>query len=147
MAEKKDKGGQPLKWDNPESLDIKIEDYFKECDEKKLPYTITGLCLALDTNRQTLLNYQEWAEIGWLKRVDEETRKQYVDTIKKAKLKCENYAEMQLFRTSQVAGVIFNMKNNYGYRDVSEVINTNPEKDLSIEEIEAQLKQLESKDK
>ncbi len=98
-----EKGGQPPKFNSVEELQAKIDRYYSECEAKELPYTITGLCLALDITRQTLLNYQN--------------KDEYFDTIKKAKLKCENYAEQQLFTGKNVAGVIFNMKNNYGWVD------------------------------
>lgn len=98
--------GQPPKFNSAEELQRKINVYFTECEEKELPYTITGLCLALDITRQTLLNYQD--------------KDEFFDTIKKAKMKCEDYAEKQLFTGKNVAGVIFNMKNNYGWVDKQE---------------------------
>ncbi len=149
MAEQeKNKGGQPLKWKTPEELEDKIEAFFKECDEIKRPYTITGLCLMLDTNRQTLMNYQDWEEIGWLKREDDDTKRRYVDAIKRAKARCENYAEIQLLDPNckkSPIGSIFALKN-YGWQDKREIVQTNNQKeDLSLEDIEAQLKELEDK--
>jgi recombination DNA repair RAD52 pathway protein len=91
--------GRPLKFKTVEELEIKIKAYFDDCDEKKRPYTMTGLANALDTTRETLLDYQH--------------KKKYSYSIKKAKSKCEQYAEENLFRSSQVAGIIFNLKNNY----------------------------------
>lgn len=123
-------GGRPLKFKSVEDTQIKIDAYFKECDEKKKPYTVTGLAYALDTDRQTLINYEE--------------RGEYLDTIKKAKEKCQKYAEEQLFRFGQVAGVIFNMKNNYGWKDVQEVVeHKNTFEDMSPEQIEKRIKELQ----
>ena len=67
------------------------------------PYTIVGLAQHLGTTRQTLLDYQE--------------RDGFFDTIKNAKVKCEAYTVEQLFQPKIAAGVIFNLKNNYGYTD------------------------------
>jgi len=140
--------GKPMKWNSPEELQEKIDEFFKECDEKKKPYTITGLCLMLDTTRQTLMNYQDCFEIEWLKREDDDTRRKYVDAIKRAKAKCENYAEIQLLDPNckkSPIGSIFALKN-YGWQDKREIIQTNSQKEeLSMEEIEAQLKELEEK--
>jgi hypothetical protein len=63
------------------------------------PYTITGLAVALDTTRETLLDY--------------EAKDGYSDTIKKAKAKIEQFTEEQLFQLRNPAGAIFNLVNNY----------------------------------
>jgi len=112
--------GRPLKFKTPEELDLKIQEYFDKCDKDKRPYTMSGLALALDTSRQTLIDYSE--------------RDQFVDSIKKAKGKCEAFAEEGLFRNTQVAGIIFNLKNNYSnWKDRQEIgvenipVEINPE--------------------
>lgn len=134
------KVGRPLKWKTAEELQEKIDEYFNSCYEdvsitedkviKKLikPFTITGLALALDTNRETLMNYQE--------------KEEFFDTIKKAKLRIENFAEEQLFLGKNTAGVIFNLINNYkGWSNKTEIESNqnikidNPYKELSLEEL------------
>jgi len=103
--------GAPRRFSSPEELQRLIDIYFAECDKKEKPYTITGLALALNFNsRQTLLNY--------------EGRPEFMDTIKKAKMKCQNYAEESLYTNRQVAGIIFNLKNNYGWVDKHEVAHS-----------------------
>lgn len=97
--------GRPLKFESLESLKDDIDSFFSECDADEDPYTITGLALALGTCRQTLLNYEE--------------RDEFLDTIKQAKLKCENYAEKRLFKDGKPTGAIFALKN-YGWVDRSE---------------------------
>ena len=109
------KVGQPRKFKSAKELQEKIDQYFVACDETKKPYTITGLALALDTNRQTLINYQSV-----------EGFEEYVDTIKKAKLRVETYAENRLYSGQQVAGVIFSLKNNFGWKDKTETELTGP---------------------
>jgi len=97
------KVGRPLKFQSLEKLQQDIDNYFKECDEQKRPYTITGLAYALDTSRETLLDYEEKSE--------------YSDTIKKAKERCQRYVEEYLFTGKNTAGAIFNLVNNYGWQN------------------------------
>lgn len=103
----KKSAGRPLKFKTVAGLQKAIDEYFAQCKKDLVPVTITGLALHLDTTRQTLIDY--------------ERRDQFTDTIKKAKLRCENYAEIQLFQGRNVAGVIFNMKNNYNWQDKREI--------------------------
>lgn len=95
--------GRPLKFKSVEEMQSAIDTYFADCEANDEPLTVTGLCIALDTSRETLLDYQG--------------KDEYSYTIKKAKLMCENYAEKQLFKGKNVIGVIFNLKNNYGWKD------------------------------
>ena len=104
---KKNKGGRPPKFKSVEELERMIEQYFSKCDEDKKPYTISGLAIALGTVRQTLLNYEE--------------KDGFLDTIKKAKSRCEEYAESRLFTSQQCTGAIFTLKNNYGWSDAKEI--------------------------
>ena len=134
--------GRPLKFESVEELQSRIDAYFNDCDphmeelpvweekrneEGKLikdeygyneivliirkrkteqkPYTITGLALALGTSRQCLVDYED--------------REEFFDTIKAAKLRCEQYAEKALFSASPT-GSIFNLKNNYGWKEKTE---------------------------
>lgn len=102
--------GRPLKFKTPEIMQEKIDAYFKKCDEKRKPYTVTGLALALDTDRETLINYQN--------------RNDFFDTVKRAKLKCQNYAEEYLYNGKNVAGAIFNLKANYKWEDKQQLEHT-----------------------
>ena len=100
--------GRPPKWTTPEMLQKDIDKYFEECEKTGEPLTITGLAIALDTYRQTLMNYEE--------------KDEFVDTIKKAKQRIENFAEKKLYdKDVPTTGVIFNLKNNYGWVDRQEV--------------------------
>lgn len=133
-------GGRPLKFKSVKELKEKINEYFIDCDPHwveetywdyptingkkdkdspqielskmvkttQVPYTITGLALALGCDRDTLLNYEE--------------REEYFGTIKEAKAKCHNYAERKLFEAN-ATGPIFNLKNNYGWKDKTEIDN------------------------
>lgn len=120
--------GQSKRWETPEELQEDIDKYFDECDsktvevydkssqevvkvKKQTPYTIEGLCDVLDCERMTLLNYEK-----------KEGYEEFFYTIKKAKLKIQrNKIERGLDGDSNPAVTIFDLKNNHGYRDKSEV--------------------------
>lgn len=148
--QQKHAGGRPLKFKSVAELKKKVEAYFEFCDPhmeesekweikrtasgekvkdengydelvlikrrrmtEQVPYTITGLATWLETSRETLLDYEE--------------RHEFSDTIKAAKDKCENYVEVSLLGKNPT-GAIFNLKNNYGWRDRSEQENTGEQK-------------------
>ena len=91
----------------------KMDEYFKYCDKKKIPYTVMGLALALGfSSRQTLKNYEKE---GHHKDIEEEEKILIARTIKKAKLRIEIFLEQNLITGKQVAGTIFNLKNNFGW--------------------------------
>lgn len=100
-------GGRPPKYKAKEEMQKKIDMYFAKCDEEHQPYTVTGLAMALDMDRRSLLNYGE--------------KEEFFPTIKKAKMKVEEYLERRLIRDSSVTGIIFNLKNNYDWRDKQEI--------------------------
>ena len=123
--------GRPLKFKSVEELQDKIDEYFRWCDARKKkfvtkdgqvidvpdprPYTITGLALWLKTTRDLLLDYEE--------------RDEFSDTIRMAKLRCQNFAEESLWTPKIASGVIFNLTNNYGWKNQS---NVNVEADVKI---------------
>lgn len=112
--------GRPLKLKDPKKVQDTVDGYFQECDDKKRPYTITGIALALDVSRVSLLNYEKNYDKN-----DERYSREVRTIIKRSKLRCQNYAEESLFMGKNVAGVIFNMYNNYdewtnkSYQDVT----------------------------
>lgn len=125
----KNKVGRPLKIKTVKELDEKIEAYFKYCDDNNKPYTISGLALFLDTTRETINEYS--------------VRDEYVDAIKKAKERCQNYAEESLFTNPRTAGIIFNLKNNYHWVDKQEIVTTSKSNLDNLDEEE--LKELKDK--
>lgn len=135
--------GRPRKFQSPKQLENLIDQYFSTCYQtqeitdqegnkveiKQLirPFTITGLALSLGTTRRTLLEYATKYEPA------------YIPPIKKALEMCHNYAEEQLYTGKQVAGAIFNLKNNYGWVDKTEVNTTVTMKQLTDDELERKL--------
>jgi hypothetical protein len=93
---------------------------------ERKPYTITGLALALDTSRETLLDYEKGKYDEKSKEFTDEQRKinkqidTFSDAIKRAKLKCQNYTEEYLYGKQQATGAIFSLKNNYKWKDRTE---------------------------
>ena len=104
------KMGKPRRWKNANELQRDIDKYFNECfetDDKTgqryqvRPFTVSGLAVALGTNRQTLIRYET------------EFEEEYRNTIKLAKAKIEQYAEEQLYKLRNPNGAIFALKNNW----------------------------------
>lgn len=103
---------RPKLYENKEEVQNIIDSYFVLCDEKEKPYTMSGLAYALNMSRQSLINYSK----------DEE----FFDTIKKAREKVEQQLEENaLMGKANATFTIFNLKNNYGWRDQVEVKNDN----------------------
>ena len=90
------------------SVDKLTEDadaYFADCDERNKPFTMAGLAFWLGfTDRHGLNDYE---------RQDE-----YSATIKRLRLRIEQQRnETLLCRTTFTPGIIFDLKNNHGWKD------------------------------
>lgn len=103
LVRPKNLGGRPLIYNSVEELKKDIDAYFVDCDAKKLPYTMSGLALTLGVDRKTILNYSD--------------KEGFFHTIKNARHRVEQYAEQQLFIGKNQTGTIFNLKNNFGWKD------------------------------
>ena len=102
---------RPKLYNSVDKLEKDIESYFKLCDKKKKPYTLSGLAYALDMDRKSLYNYSK----------DDK----FFPTIKKAKQKIEQQLEENLYRLGNNSGIIFNLKNNFNWKDSVEVVDNN----------------------
>jgi hypothetical protein len=116
-------GGRPLKFKTIEELQSMIDEYFEYCDSRikevhtkegdviaithPAPYTMSGLARRLGVTRQTLVNYGN--------------RELFFDTIKEARDKVQEDIETRLMETSNQSGAIFNLKNNFDWKDKREV--------------------------
>lgn len=100
--------GRPEKFLDPEELEKKGMEYIEDCRANNKPITITGLCIWLDTTRDTLMEYQR--------------KEEFSTTIKRLKLYAENYAENYLYNPNgrAVVGAIFALKN-FGWADKMEI--------------------------
>ena len=126
-----DLGGRPFKFTDPEKLRCRIEEYFNGFLSEK--WTITGLALALECDRDTLLNYEKDKQ-GQSKEVPPDV----IRLIKKAKMMVHNAYELDLRKKGR-SGDIFALKN-FGWTDKQEVDVTTA--GHPIIELENQLKQI-----
>ena len=126
--------GRNPKFESAEEMQKLIDEYFEECNGIILRYeegvnkgnpivdkydnpviigrhppTVTGLALKLGfSSRQSLLNYQGKGE--------------FFDTITRAKMRIEEYAEERLFDREGVNGAKFSLVNNFkGWKDSAEI--------------------------
>lgn len=104
------------------------------------PYLITGLALALDTTRRTLLEYQDAKH--YPEDFPEDIRNQIIHTITRAKVRCEKYAERHLFTAKQANGAIFSLKNNHNWEDTKKVENLNRDVTGDLDDLERGRKEL-----
>ena len=103
------KMGRPPIFETPEQMAEAIDAYFAACDETKEPYTMTGLAIAIGfESRRSLVDYDK--------------KDDFSPTIKKARFYVEEFVEKRMLSSAGVvAGVIFNAKNNFGWRDKQEI--------------------------
>lgn len=129
------------KFRDPEQLKKDIEEFFIECKEENRVPTITSLAVKLDTTRRTLLDYENQI----VKTLDDNIKKEISHTIKKAKARIESEYEQALMDRGKTTGAIFTLKNNYGWQDKQEIIQTSNNKTdlsgLTVEQIQELLKE------
>jgi hypothetical protein len=146
--------GRPPKYETPEQMQRLIDLYFLACrvhqTEKaelleELPIedleivndieciypTISGLAYTLDMTTEGLRNYG--------------TKDDFSATVKRAKQRVEMSLEQRLAGNA-VTGSIFSLKNNFGWKDKTEVDNTHKFNDLSDDQLEERIKQLTKND-
>jgi hypothetical protein len=99
--------GRPMKFKSADEVLKKGFAYFRQCEEKKEPLTITGLAMALDTTRETLCDYGE--------------KDGFSDAIKRLKLVVEDYLVRRTLTAPNPAGPIFLLKASFGYRDTVDI--------------------------
>lgn len=122
--------GMTPRYKSAKKMQKVIDEYFKSCERTPIldedghavtdkygspiflpsrPPTVTGLALALGfTSRQALLNYQE--------------KDEFVDTITRAKSRCEMYAEERLFDKDGANGAKFSLANNFeGWKEKQQI--------------------------
>lgn len=105
--------GRLKKIKNPEELAQRCREYIDRCEALEKPKTISGLCLWLRITRETLRNYKNKGG-------------QYKEVIEMARLACENdIEENALLGKYNANSANFNLKNNFGWTDKIETINTN----------------------
>ena len=113
---------RPTKYNSAEEMQEIIDQYFSQDGgawvylggenkgNKSFCPTVEGLALALDMDRRSLLNYEK--------------KDEFFPTIKRAKQTIAATLEQRLYGNT-VTGIIFNLKNNFGWKDKQEVESTN----------------------
>lgn len=107
--------GRPPKYETPEQMQELIDHYFANDafvdmgDAKMYAPTVSGLAYALGMSTEALRNY--------------EGKPDFLATVKAAKQKIEVALEQRLYGQA-VTGTIFNLKNNFGWKDKTEQEHT-----------------------
>lgn len=134
MAEpEENKVGRPLAFKTVDALEKAVEKYF-ETDAfvdmgdgvKMFAPTMSGLALSLGVDRKTITNYAN--------------RDEFFPAIKKARSRVEVALEQRLYGNN-VTGVIFNLKNNFDWRDSQNIDHTTNGKDISPSSVDPSLVQ------
>lgn len=103
--------GRPRAFKSVEEVEEKIKAYFDYCEEEEKPYTMSGLAYYLGIDRKTLLNYSK--------------NEEYFHTIKKARDRVQmQLEENALSNKANPTFTIFNLKNNFDWKDKMEVEKT-----------------------
>lgn len=118
-------GGRPLAFKTVKALQDAIDEYFEYCDNRTrsvfvkdlgdnievsdpAPYTLSGLAYALGIDRKTLYNYSK--------------SDQFFPTVKRARERVEAQLDERVNdKNTFTPGIIFNLKNNFGWVDKTEV--------------------------
>lgn len=137
-----EKGGRPLAFESVEELEKAVNSYFSKNEDGSygeawvdiggefvfMP-TMSGLALALNVDRKTITNYAN--------------KEKFFPTIKRARNLVEQTLERRLYMNNPT-GVIFNLKNNFGWRDQTETKHSGniSNSEISDEELDARIAEL-----
>jgi len=111
-----------LQYETPGEMQALIKEYFETCKKHRegkvqpesitddLHPTVIGLANVLQLTRKSLINYGN--------------REEFSEIVQDAKGKIEAYLVQLLHKDTN--GVKFNLTNNFGYKEQSQVENTGP---------------------
>jgi hypothetical protein len=114
--------GAPVKYKTPEDLQKIVDEYFDWCDNRvktifdpktnkevvvnfPAPYTMSGLARKLDLSRQGLMEYK--------------AKPEFTKIVEQARARVHEDVETRLMEGKAQTGAIFNLKNNFGWKDES----------------------------
>ena len=128
--------GRPPKYDNPEDMQKIIVKYFNQCDKEGKKPTVSGLGYVLGLSIRQILEYENCIDSDDVfKRFDDNVKLGFRNSIKEAKRFIESCLEDKLINGSTTPiGLIFALKNNYGWVDKQEVVQTNKEIKVELED-------------
>ena len=128
--------GPAPKYTTGEQVEKEIQGYFAECAKTESYPTVSGLAYWLGISRNTLVKYKEAVDNGEaLKSLDEGAKRDIVSSVKRAYEYIQNGYEDKLVngKTSPI-GTIFALKNNFKWVDKQEVVQTNKEIKVELED-------------
>ena len=131
--------GRPRLYESVEEMQEVIDDYFDNHayidmgDAKIFAPTVEGLAYHLGMTRETLNQYKGKPEFS--------------DAIKRARQRIGIALEQRLYGNN-VTGIIFNLKNNFGWKDKTEqdinaVVRVKDVSEMTDEEIQKELSKYE----
>ena len=128
--------GPAPKYTSGEQVEKEIQGYFEECSKTDSYPTVSGLAYWLGITRETIVRYKEAVDNGEvLKSLDEGAKRDISDSVKRAYEYIQNGYEDRLVngKTSPI-GTIFALKNNFKWVDKQEVVQTNKEIKVELED-------------
>ena len=127
--------GRPPKYDNPEDMQKIIVEYFNECEAEGKKPTVSGLAFELGLERKTLLRYENAIDTGELVNLDDSVKLEIRNSIKRHKAYIEGKYEDRLLNDARSPiGTLFTLKNNYGWVDKQEIVNTENKIEVKLED-------------
>lgn len=125
-----------MKYKTLEELQEAIDKYFREDamvkmgEHEMFAPTMSGLAYSLGMCRKTLLNYSN--------------KDEFLHTIKDARNRIAAALEQRLY-FSNPTGVIFNLKNNFDWKDKQEVETKDVTQEISDDDLNAKIVELMEK--
>ena len=128
--------GRPPKYNNVEDMQKLIVEYFNECDAEDKRPTVSGLGYYLGLTRKQILEYENCIDNDKLfARFDDSVKLGFRNSIKDAKRFIEYCLEDKLINGNTTPiGLIFALKNNYGWVDKTEQVIENKQIDIKLED-------------
>lgn len=118
-----------------EQIDKLAEEYFNECSELEKYPTVSGLAFVLGMDRKTLLRYENAIDTGELVHLDYDVKVAIRNSIKRYKAYIEGCYEDRLLNDARSPiGTLFTLKNNYGWQDKQEIVQTNKTISIDVED-------------
>ena len=100
-------GGRPLKF-TPEEFEERVTAFFQFCEDEKKPLTLGRLACFLNCDSDTVVNYSH--------------RDEFFGTIKKLRQQIvAEKGENLISGKGSTIGLIFDLKNNHGWKDQQEI--------------------------
>ena len=128
--------GRPAKYETVEDMQKLIVEYFNECEAEGKKPTVSGLGYILGLSRRQILEYENCIDNeNVFARFDDSVKLGFRNTIKGAKRFIESCLEDKLINGNTTPiGLIFALKNNYGWVDKQEIEQTNKTIKVELED-------------